>query len=152
MLSKAFLAAAGAAIMVTFSGLPVKAIDLQPGQWEISTKRERDGVVETRPSRTMCITPEKARQITKQISKAFPTNEFSSHSTTCKILDVKETDREVTWRAQCTGLFPAEQSGRYVIDSPEHYTSTVRSSVNSGQKTLSSTLTTQGRRTGECPK
>lgn len=151
MVRRLLLIAASAASVAVIT-LPAKAVDLQPGQWEVSTKRERDGVVTQRPMRATCITPEKAKQITEEIGKALPTSQTSTRSTTCQILDRKTTDKEVTWRMQCTGLFPAEQTGRYVVDSPQHYTSTVHSSVKVNQKTLSSTLTTEGRRIGECPK
>jgi hypothetical protein len=142
------LVALGAAAMAAAA----QAVDLQAGLWEVSTTSARNGVSTPRPARTLCMTPEKAKAITAQIAKALPTDTFSSRNTTCKIVDLRETEKEVTWRTQCTGQFPAEQTGRYVVDNPQHYTNTVRSSVKGVKKTLSSTLTTEGRRVGECPK
>jgi len=140
------------AISATAMAAAAQAVDLQVGLWEVSTKSERGGVVTQRPVRTLCIAPDKAKEITAQVAKALPTDKFSSRNTTCKIVDLKVGDKEVAWRTQCTGQFPAEQTGRYVVENPQHYTNTVRSSVKVAQKTLSSTLTTEGRRTGECPK
>ena len=142
----------GGTILLVAAGSPARALDPQPGQWEISTKRESGGTVTQRPPRTMCMTAEKAKQVTTEISRIFPTGEFSNRGTTCKVVELKKTDKEVTWRAECTGLFPAEQTGRYVIDNPQRFESTVHSSVKAGQTTLASTLTTEGRRTGECQK
>ena len=53
---------------------------------------------------------------------------------------------------ECSGLFPAEQVGRYAVDTPQHYTSELKSSVKLPGKTMSSTLAIEGRRIGECPQ
>lgn len=153
-MSIAMRVAASFVLIAAMLGASAGAVDLQPGQWEISTKRERDGVVAERPTRTLCITADKAKDVAEQVGKALPTELFTTRSTTCKIVDRVTTADEVTWHMQCTGLFPVEQTGRYFVDNPQHVTSTVRSSVSvsGGRKTLSSTLTTEARRVGECPK
>jgi hypothetical protein len=142
-------------LAVTFGDV-AHAVDLQPGQWEISTQRERAGVVTERPKRTACFTPDQAKKIATQLGKAIPPEPYVSRGTTCKIIDWKTPGDEVTWRMQCAGLFPGEQTGRFVIDSPEHYSFTVRSTVSVTRggfsRTFSSTLTTDARRVGECPK
>ena len=146
------LFAATGAVGLALTVAPVGAADLQPGLWELSSKSDRDGVIAQRPLRKQCITPDKAKQVTEQVSRALPKNEFGNRGANCKIIDLKTTDQEVTWRTECSGFFPAEQTGRYVVDSPQHVTSEVHSSVKLAQKTLSSTVTTEGRRIGECPK
>ena len=57
-----FIACSFAAALVLAAGVALAAEAPQPGQWEIASKTERSGVVKTRPLRTICITPEKARE------------------------------------------------------------------------------------------
>jgi hypothetical protein len=141
--------AAGVFAVVMLFAVSARAIDLQAGLWEISTKHERDGVTIPAPMRTKCIAPEQAKIISE---RAFPPAEFNRQGRTCKVSDLHKTDKEMTWRIECSGLFPAEQTGRYVVDSPQHYMSELKSSVKLPTKTLSSTVTNEGRRIGECPK
>ncbi len=148
MLPRLLLICAGATSL-GLTAVPAKAVELQPGLWEISTKQERDGAVTQRPTRNKCITSEQAKTIS---SRAFLAGEFRLRGRTCKIIDQHQTDKEITWRMECPGLFPAEQAGRHVVDSPQHYTSELKSSVKLPGKTMSSTLTVEGRRIGECPQ
>lgn len=134
--------------IVAMAGLSAAAVDLQPGLWEISSRSERAGVVTQRPIRTKCITPVQAQTLSR---RTFLAGEFRLRGQTCKIVDLHQTDQDMTWRMECPGLFPMVQAGRYVVDSPQHYASELKSSVMLPGKTMSATLSVEGRRIGECP-
>jgi hypothetical protein len=53
---------------------------------------------------------------------------------------------------QCTGPFTAEQAGSFAIDSPQNYTIVLKTTATVTQTTVTSTLTSEGRRIGECPR
>src|SRR5665647_576087 len=131
----------GTAILV-MAGLPAIAAEMQPGLWEVTSKSERDGVVKTRPTKTQCITPEKAKEAGSRTSIEL---NMSRGSETCKIVDSKKTDNGMTWRMQCAGPIPAEQTGSSVFDSPQHYTTVTKTTATAARKTLTSTMTAEGR-------
>jgi len=148
MVRRLLLISAGATLLI-LAALPAKAVDLQPGLWEVSGKTERDGVITPRPMRTKCITPEKAKDISRR-----PSIEFSPSrgSESCKTVDSQKTVNGMTWRLQCAGLITAEQTGSFVFDSPQHYTILLKTTATAGRRTQTSTLTVEGRRIGECPQ
>jgi hypothetical protein len=128
-------------------GVPAKAIDLQPGLWEISSKSERGGVVKVRPTKTRCITPEQAKEFASRAPY-----EKAGISESCKTADLKQTGNATSWRVQCTGKLPMETSVSYTFDTPQHYTAMFKTTVTLMGTAASSTLTLEGRRIGECPK
>ncbi len=146
MLCRLLLIAVSATFLA-LAGVPAKAVDLQPGLWEVSSKSERGGVVKARPTKTRCITPEQAREFVNRTPyEKTGTNE------SCKSADLKQAGNTMSWRIQCTGKLPMETSASYTFDNPQHYTAVFKTTVTVMGKTTSSTLTVQGRRLGECPK
>lgn len=148
MVSRSLLVTAATAFLV-MAAVPAVAVEMQPGLWEVSSKSERDGVVTTRPTKTQCITPEKAKEASGRTSIEFS---ISRGSETCKIVDSQKTDKGMNWRMQCAGPIPAEQTGSSLFDSPQHYTTITKTTATAARKTLTSTMTVEGRRIGECPK
>ena len=140
---------AASIIFVGLTSFPANAVDLQPGLWEVSGKSERGGVITPRATRTKCITPEKAKDISSRTSIEFS---LSRGSESCKTVDSQKTANGMTWRLQCAGLITAEQTGSFVFDSPQHYTILLKTTATTGRRTLTSTLTVEGRRIGECPR
>jgi len=121
----------------------------QSGLWEVSTKRERVGVTTPQATRTRCITEKQASELGTQpsvITSAGPAGP------NCKFADWQKTPDGVTWRLQCPGPLAAEQTGRYVFDTAQHFTATFNTSVSIPGRERTSVLTIEARRIGECPK
>lgn len=134
---------------LALSVAPVGAVEPQPGLWELASKTEQGGVTTQRPLRTKCVTPE---DVKAAAARDLGTTEFPLRGRTCKVVDLQKTDKQTTWRVECPGMFPAGQTGRIEFDTPQHYSSELTSSVEISGKTMSRTLTIEGRRVGECPK
>lgn len=125
---------------------PAHALDtLQAGQWQVTGKRERSGVVTERPPVTRCLTAEQARDIPKRPTEA-------SQGATCRPADYQERGKTASWRMHCSGAFTVDTTASYSVPDPQHYSATFATTVTLGGKTSSSTLTMQGTRLGECPK
>jgi len=130
--------------------LPAEAVDKpQPGLWEVITKHERDGVGRTDPAKQRCITAEQAR--TFGTREAVPVAN-SRNGLTCKLADWQSNPDGANWRIACDGPLAAEQRGRYVFDSAQHFTSTITTTVSTPGRERVSVLTIESRRIGECPK
>lgn len=142
------LISAGATSLI-LAALPAKAVDLQPGLWEVTGKEERDGVITQRPRRTHCITPGQAKEASSRTSVELS---VSRGGESCKTVDSQKTDTGMTWRMRCVGPIAAEQTGSFVFDSPQHYTVVLKTTATAARRTLTTTLTTEGRRIGECPQ
>ena len=127
--------------------VPVEAMQsLQSGQWRLTSKNERNGVVTEKPTATRCISPDQAKQIPRR------TPPDTAQHANCTTADFKESGNAVSWRMQCTGTPTVETIVNYTVPDPQHYTATFKSTVTLGSMTRSSTLSIQGTRTGECPK
>jgi hypothetical protein len=152
-MERAAIARACIAAMMSMAWTAIAyAVELQPGLYEIATKSERDGVVTQRQS-TKCITPDQARDIIEHISgQVVSSGEQSVRTAACKIVDISKGESKLTWRRECSGTLSATQTGRYVIDGPQRFTSEMTSSVTIVGVTVRSVLTTEGRWAGECPK
>jgi len=146
MLSRLLLICAGATSL-GLTAVPAKAVELQPGLWEMTSKTERAGVVKARPTKTRCITPE---QVKAFVDRAPYQKTGTDQS--CKSADLKQAGDKMSWRIQCTGKLPMETNASYTFDNPQHDTALFRTTVTIMGKTASSTLTVEGRRIGECPK
>ncbi len=142
-----FIACAFAAALVLAAGVALAADAPQPGQWEIASKTERNGVVKTRPLRTICMTPEKARDFGARLQR-----DLITATGTCKSIEPRKTDTGMSWSIQCAPEMPLRATASYAFDGPQHYVATVKSETSFAGKTLVSTLTIEGRRIGECPK
>ena len=156
MLRRILLVTAGATSLVLAGG-PAKAVDMQPGLWELTTKVDRNGAVSTRPPRSRCITPEAANAARAKTdfdisagAKARLSARFGQDA--CKLIDTKNSQVLTTWRLQCTGSPRVEQEGTARFDNPRHYVLVIRTSMTVLNKTLTSVLTTEGQHKGECPR
>jgi hypothetical protein len=134
-----------------------QALELQPGLWEIASKSERDGISRSLPTRSQCLTPEKAKRASSrsvsEISSLVGEKLGSKERTkTCKVESSERTDAELNWQIRCPGQVQAEQIGKIRYDNPRHYTTILTIRMTVGLRTLSSTVTMEGRRTGECPR
>ncbi len=126
---------------------PVSAAEtLQAGLWQLTSKRERDGVTTERPPVTRCITPEQAKDMPRQSPPDMAKNP------NCSTSDFKHSGNTVSWHMQCTGTPAVDTGVEYTVADPQHYAATFKTTVTLGKSTTSSVLHVQGTRTGECPK
>lgn len=120
----------------------------QPGLWEVITKHERAGVGKTDPLKQRCITAEQAKSFGSR--EAIPAGD--RNGMTCKLADWQAHPDGTSWRIACSGAMTAEQTGRYVFDSAQHFTATMTTTVSTPGRERVSVLTIESRRIGECPK
>jgi hypothetical protein len=155
-MQRLFLICAGVAVALPI-GMPATAVEMQPGLWEVTVKAERGGVTTARPTKTRCITPEQARAAGSRTSidlNGGTSTALRSRSggETCKIVQSQKVGDVMTWRMQCAEPMRAEQIGRFAIDNPQHYTIVLKTMATVAQRSVTSTLTTEGRWIGECPR
>ena len=126
--------------------LPAAAAELQPGLWEISSKRVWNGVAAAEQSKTSCLTPEQS----KKLAEMSPRPE--SLKAGCETVNAQKTGDGFSVHIRCAGVASVDSTASYVFDSPRHFTGTTKSTVTRGQKVVINTLTVEGRLIGECPK
>jgi len=140
----------GLAVVFAIGGGAARAADRpQPGLWEVITKHERGGVGKTEPAKQRCITAEQAKNFGSRDTVPVAN---SRNGMTCKLADWQANADGVSWRIACSGAMTAEQSGRYVFDAAQHFTTTMTTTVSTPGRERVSVLTIESRRIGECPK
>jgi hypothetical protein len=152
-----FLAVTASTLINALSGLPTAAVEMQPGLWEVTTIVDHNGAVSTRSPRLKCINAEGPNAAGTNADFGFSADARAMLSArfgqdACKLVEAKNGKDLITWRLQCTGKLSAEQEGSVRFDNPQHYTATIRSSITSDKKTVTSTVTTEGRHRGDCPR
>lgn len=121
----------------------------QPGLWEVITRHERGGVGKTDPVKQRCITAAQASAFGSR--DAVPVGN-SRNGMSCKLADWQTHPDGTSWRITCDGPLAAEQTGRYVFDSADHFTTTMTTTVSTPGRERVSVLSIESRRIGECPK
>lgn len=141
----------------TLAGTPVAALEMQPGLWEVTGTVERDGQISERRPRFRCVSPEMARTVATDGelelgagARVMLDDRFGRNA--CRLTRDRTDDRVLVWQLRCTGTPAAEQDGTVRFESPRHYTVQVRTRMTSGDRTVASTVTTEGRHRGECPR
>lgn len=155
-MQRLLLVCAGAASLALMP-LPAAAVDMQPGLWELTSKVDRDGVPESRPTRSQCITAEianAARDRTDFGLGGGATARLNARfgKDACKLVETKNSPELMSWRLRCTGSPRAEQEGTARFDNPRHYLLVITTRLTAANKTVSSVTTTEGRHIGECPR
>ncbi len=136
-----------AASVLALSSLRTAAVELQPGLWEVTTTRERGGTVTVRPKGIHCITPDKAKRLRPGLF-----DESFGNRKSCSSSEWQTTASGARWRVRCLiDNHSVDSTASYQADSPQHYTSELKSSVTIAGTTATSTLRTEARRIGECP-
>ena len=119
----------------------------QPGLWQTTSKTERDGVTKPGETKSHCITPQEARDF----ANTSPRN-VKGKDEDCKSTDLKKTANGMTWRMQCTGAVPVESTGSYTFENSQRYIAVFKTSAKFARKIITSTLTVEAQRIGECPR
>lgn len=134
-----------------------EAIDVKPGVWELTGSIERDGRVSVLPPGSRCISARAAADSREGAEFILNLGGFRSLEArlghgTCKMAEAKNTGALLTWSFVCKGKAVVRQDGQVLADGPEHFTMQVRTQMTTGDRWLASTITTEGRYKGECPK
>jgi hypothetical protein len=150
------LVCASFAILPAIGG-PAATVELQPGLWELTIKAERDNITTARPTKMRCITPEQAKAVAGRTSFELDSGaaialRSRGGGQTCRVVHSQRTGDVLTWRMRCDAPISAEQVGRFTIEGSQHYTIVVETKATVAHRSVTSTLTTEGRHTGECPR
>ena len=136
---------------------PVRAVDLKPGMWEITGSVERDGRTAQRPAQSRCISVRAARASRDDVSFILDLAGFSKLKArfgedACRLVESGNSPMRLDWRFICKGDAIIEQRGSIRAQGAERFTMDVTTRMTTGEKWLSSSLRTEGRYKGECPK
>lgn len=149
-------AVAAASVPVAIPGRAA-SVELRPGLWELTGTIDRDGDVSVRKPRFRCVSPEMARAAAADAeldlgaaARAILQDRFGRDA--CRLVRETNSDRALAWRLRCTGTPSAEQEGTVRFESPRRYTVTIRTRMTAADRTVASTVTTEGRHRGECPR
>jgi hypothetical protein len=146
-----------AGVILVVAAPPVQAIEMQPGLWVLTSKSDRGGLAKSNPTKVKCISTEEAKtaasktgvNLTERARSVF-NDRFGKDN--CKLAESSKDDQGVSWLMRCSGVISGEQAGSLKFDSPRHYTAVVKTTVLFQGKSITSTMTSEGRRTGECPR
>ena len=83
------------------------------------------------------------------VDKTFSPEVRSANA--CERVEHEMTGTKLKWRLQCSGQPAMEVTGAFEFDTPQHYSALVTTNVSIGGQSMSSRVTIEGERTGECP-
>lgn len=148
MVSKLSLTVAIAAVLLAPAGAgPAGAADgIQPGLWKVTSTPDIAGTAAPPQVKTRCMTAEDAADVDKTFSP-----EHRTRNSTCERVEHEFSGSRLKWRLQCTGQMSMDVAGTFEFVTPEHYTAVVTSSSEIGGQKMSSRVTIEGERIGECP-
>ena len=124
---------------------PACADGLQHGLWKVTSTPAIDGAPGAPQVKLRCVTPEEAADV----DKTFSPEVRSANS--CERIAHEVSGTKLKWRLQCTGQPAMEVTGAFEFDTPQHYSALVTTNVAIGGQSMSSRVTIEGERTGECP-
>ena len=125
--------------------VPACADGIQHGLWKVTSTPTINAVPGAPQVKMRCVTPEEAADV----DKAFSPEVRSQNA--CERIEHEMTGTKLKWRLQCTGQPAMEVTGAFEFDTPQHYTALVTTNVAIGGQSMSSRVTIEGERTGECP-
>jgi len=124
---------------------PAGAEGIQHGLWKVTSTPTINGVPGAPQIKMRCVTPEEAADV----DKTFSPEVRSANS--CERIEHEASGTKLKWRLQCTGQPAMEVTGAFEFDTPQHYSALVTTNVAIGGQSMSSRVTIEGERTGECP-
>ena len=129
-----------------------QTLPLRPGLYETTTETALPGAAPVSPhTRNTCLTADDV----KDLSKRLVANDRSHN---CTVQSSKATGTGMTFTAECvlSDTMKMQYSGDVTILSPDSYRAVVTMKNTSGGGSMpmmrGSTMTTTGKRIGECPK
>ena len=133
------------AALLLFVAVPAGAEGLQHGLWKVTSTPTIQGAPGAPQVKIRCVTPEEAADVDKTFSP-----EVRSQNA-CERTEHEVSGTKLKWKLQCTGQPAMEVTGAFEFDTPQHYTALVTTNVAIGGQSMSSRVTIEGERTGECP-
>jgi Protein of unknown function (DUF3617) len=124
---------------------PALADTLQHGLWKVTSSPTINGAPGAPQVKIRCVTPEEAADV----DKTFSPEVRSANS--CERVEHEVSGTKLKWKLQCSGQPAMEVTGAFEFDTPQHYTALVTTNVAIGGQSMSSRVTIEGERTGECP-
>jgi hypothetical protein len=145
------LIAAGALIAAVLLAIPaLAAIQLEPGEWQVTESGSEDSHAVKDEISTDCMTPEEARNPVKALSALK-----ASAGQACKTLHVQDKGNTLSFDLECgdrsSKMSIAVSMGFTFVDA-RHYTGTVKSKVVFAGKAMTAEKTIVARRIGACRK
>jgi hypothetical protein len=132
-------------VMALAIALPAAAEGLQHGLWKVTSAPTINGAPGAPQVKMRCVTPEEAADVDKTFSPEVRS------ANACERVEHEMSGTRLKWRLQCTGQPAMEVAGAFEFDTPQHYTALVTTNVAIGGQSMSSRVTIEGERTGECP-
>jgi Tfp pilus assembly protein PilX len=121
---------------------------IAPGEWKVTSTTVVNGVAQPTQSKSRCITAEQAQDLAKTFGPVSGTI-----NSTCADPQIESSGRTLTWRLQCRGQLDADVAGKFIFDSPQHYTAMVVSQGRMAGTLISDVKTgLEGERVGDCEK
>lgn len=134
-----------AAGLFTAIAYPALAEGIQAGFWKVTSSPTINGTPGAPQVKMRCVTPDEAADVDKTFSP-----EVRSQNA-CERTEHEMAGTKLKWRLQCSGQPTMEVTGAFEFDTPQHYTALVTTNVAIGGQSMSSRVTIEGERTGECP-
>jgi hypothetical protein len=119
------------------------------GNWEMTVQMEMAGMPQKMPPTTIkqCITKEQANDP----SLLVPQQPGRGAAPDCKVTDQKTAGNKITWTMSCAGATPMTGTGEMVYTN-DSVNGVITMTMNSGGQPMTMTMTTKGKRLGDCVK
>ena len=125
--------------------VPACADGIQHGLWKVTSTPTINGVPGAPQVKLRCVTADEAADVDKTFSP-----EVRSQNA-CERVEHEVSGTRLKWKLQCSGQPAMEVTGAFEFDTPQHYSALVTTNVAIGGQSMSSRVTIEGERTGECP-
>lgn len=108
-------AVAGLAVSVAF------AEGIAPGLWRIVSRTQTGGVIGPPHESSRCLTTGEAQDVAATFAPPA-----GAENSSCTPIEHSLNGQKLTWRVTCRGQLAMEETGEFNLDSPRHYTATMR--------------------------
>jgi hypothetical protein len=105
----------GLAVSVAF------AEGIAPGLWRIVSRTQTGGVIGPPHESSRCLTAEEAQDVAATFAPPA-----GAENSSCTPIEHSLNGQKLTWRVTCRGQLAMEETGEFNLDSPRHYTATMR--------------------------
>jgi hypothetical protein len=136
--------AALAALLAALAS-PACAEGIQHGLWRVTSAPTINGAPGAPQVKMRCVTAEEAADVDKTFSPEVRS------ANACERVEHEVSGTRLKWKLQCSGQPAMEVTGAFEFDTPQHYSALVTTNVAIGGQSMSSRVTIEGERTGECP-
>lgn len=129
-----------------FVACPVGAEGLQPGYWKVTSVPEVNGAPAPPQEKMRCMTPAETSDLDKTFSP-----EARTINSACERVAHELTATSLKWRLQCRGQMSMDIAGAFKLETPQRYVAEVATRMSMPGQTVTSRVTIEGERVGECP-